>query len=87
MATIELNIDQIISEAESFGSPYDAKTEEELNIMAHNVGCVLSQLRAVKSAISADETGQYAYKAVRVSALIAYLDNKLLVIEDARGDL
>jgi len=89
--TIELNINQIVTEAEEFGSPYDARTEEELNVMALGSTRILNQLRAVKFAIDAmdgtDDAPQFANKAVRVSAAIVQLENKLLVIEDARRDL
>lgn len=85
--TIELNVDQIIAAAEAFTSPYDAATEEQLNLMAYNGERVLNQLMALKYAIDADETTTYANKAVRVFACINQVKNMLLVIEDARQDL
>lgn len=87
MTTISLNYDQIISEAESFTSPYDATSEEQLNLMAYNGERVLNQLKALKYAMDADDTSTYANKAVRVFACTKQIENMLLVIEDARGDL
>lgn len=89
--TIELNIDQILAEAESIGSPYSATTEDELNVIARRATRALGQLRAAMFAIDgmdgAVDAPQFANKAVRVSAAIASLENKLLVIEDARQDM
>jgi hypothetical protein len=88
---IELNIDQIIGDAEAFGSPYDAATEEELNLMTFHGTRVLNQLRAVKYAIDAmeatDADRRYANKAVRVFACIRQIENMLDVVVDARQDM
>lgn len=88
--TIELNINQIVSEAEAFGSPYDATTEEELNLLALNGARVLNQLRAAKSAIDAMDTTndapKFANKAVRVFSCIRHLENMLSVIDDVRSE-
>lgn len=88
---IELNINQIVTEAEAFASPYDAKTEQDLNQMVFNGTRVLNQLRSIKSAIDAmdgtDDAPKFANKAVRVFACIKQVENMLLVIEDARGEL
>jgi len=84
--TIELNIDQIITEAEAFGSPYDATSEEQLNLMIYNGERVLNQLKALKYAIDADEGSTYANTGVRVFACIRQIENMLAVVEDARDD-
>lgn len=88
---IELDIDQIVAEAESSGSPYDATSAEVLNLMTFNGTRVLNQLRAVKYAIDAmdgtDDAPRFANTAVRVFACTKQIENMLLVIEDARADM
>lgn len=91
MQTITLNINPIVTEAESFASPYDAKTEEELNRLLFNGTRVLNQLRAIKFAIDSmdgtNDAPRFANKTVRVFACIKQIENMLLVVEDARQDM